>query len=369
MSDDYYKTLGVSRSASADEIKKAYHKLAKKYHPDVSKEPNAAEKFKEISAAYDVLKDSSKRQNYDQYGSENFGGASGGAGFGGFNSSFGDIFKDMFGDFGSGFGSAASGAQETRGSDLQYEMRISLEEAFTGVKKEISFTALSSCQKCNATGSKDGKQHRCRSCNGHGFVEGSQGFFKVRSTCSICHGSGKTFQNPCNICSGEGRLNRKRTISVNIPISMEDGARLRVTGEGESGIRKGDAGDLYVLVYIAEHHFFVRKNNDIHVSIPVAMSDMALGASVEIPAIDKTKVKITIPAGTQPGKSFRLRGKGMKKPNGSYGCMYVNVNVEIPVNLNSEQKALLGKFRDSMKRESHPRYESFIKRVRDFLGK
>jgi len=372
---DYYEVLGVAKSASQDEIKKSYRKLAMKYHPDRNPGDKEAEaKFKEATEAYEVLKDEQKRASYDQYGHGAFsqgGGGGHGGGFDGFD--FNDIFSnfsDIFGDIGGRQSRSRSSA--TRGSDIRYNLEISLSEAFGGINEKISFTIPSKCDSCNGTGSKNGaKPTQCKSCNGRGKIRAQQGFFIVEKTCTTCHGMGEVISDPCNSCKGEGRVNKKRTLSVKIPAGVEDGSRIRLANEGEAGQRGGPNGDLYVYISIRKHEFFVRKGDDIHFEIPIKFTTAALGGSIEIPTIDGTKAKLQIPEGSQNNDQFRLKSKGMSVMNsgGRRGDMYVKINIEIPIKLSSEEKDLIKKLDEIMQnKESNPKSSSFFGKISDFFS-
>lgn len=373
---DYYQILGVNKSSSADEIKKSYRKLAMQYHPDRNPGNKEAEaKFKEATEAYEVLKDDQKKAAYDQYGHSAFnqGGGNGGgfSGAGGFND-FSDIFSnfsDIFGDFG-GASKSKKRSSAIRGSDIRYNLEISLEEAFLGFTKQISFQVPSTCQTCSGSGAEGGnKASDCNTCHGAGKVRVQQGFFIVERTCSTCSGTGQIIKNPCKNCHGEGRVNKSKTLAVKIPSGVEDGNRIRLSGEGEAGIRGGQAGDLYVFISIKKHQFFDRENNDIYAEVPIKMTTAALGGSIEIPTIDGTRAKLSIPEGTQPGDQFRLKSKGMSVINSGSkrGDMYIKVFIETPVNLTAKEKSLLEELDKSISDTSNPRSESFFKKVTDFF--
>lgn len=378
---DYYQVLGVAKNASADEIKKSYRKLAMQYHPDRNPGNKEAEnKFKEATEAYEVLKDEQKRSAYDQFGHQAFNGGNGsssgfkgqGQGFEGFD--FSDIFgnfSDIFGDFG-GSKQSKKRSSVQRGSDLRYNLEISLEEAFAGSSEKISFSISSTCDSCHGTGAKSGeKPIDCPNCKGSGKVRAQQGFFIVERTCGTCGGSGQIIKNPCKTCHGEGRVNKEKTLSVKIPSGIEDGNRIRLAGEGEAGLRGGPAGDLYVFITIRKHQFFIRKGDDIHFEMPIKFTTAALGGAIEIPTIDGTKAKLQIVEGTQNGDQFRLKSKGMNVMNagGRRGDMYVKVAIETPVKLSSEERELLSKLDKLMQdKEKNPKSESFFKKVSDFFS-
>ena len=367
---DYYEVLGVSKTASDDEIKKAYRKLAMKYHPDRNPDnPEAEEKFKEASEAYEVLSDSEKRSMYDRMGHQAFeGGMGGGAGgFGGFSAE--DIFS-QFGDiFGGAFGGGGRGQQrQRRGSDLRYVMELTLEEAVKGVKKTITFTAPAPCDACDGKGSKNPNDvETCPTCHGAGQVRMQQGFFSVQQTCSTCRGQGKIIKNPCNKCHGSGVSDRQQTLEVTIPAGVDNGDRVRLTGKGEA-IRDGQSGDLYVEVVVREHEIFQRDGADLYMDVPVSIADAALGKEVQIPTLDG-RVSLKIPEGTQTGKLFRLRGKGVKPVRTSMqGDLLCRIVVETPVNLTARQRELLKELQETMDGEdskSSPKKKSFFDRLFD----
>lgn len=368
---DFYEVLGVAKSASDDEIKKAYRKLAIQYHPDKNPGDKAAEeKFKELSEAYDVLRDPQKRAGYDRFGHDaaNFGGGRSNSGRD-YASNFSDIFEDLFGGFGGFSGGQARQEAATRGADLRYNMEISLEEAFKGIKKEIRVNTYDTCNTCTGSGSADKSgASTCTSCNGQGRVRSVQGFFSVERTCSTCGGMGKIIKNPCKSCGGQGRLKKDKTLAVNIPAGVEDGMRIRLAGEGETGIRGGQSGDLYIFLSLKEHPIFKRNDNDIHVKMPLRFTTAALGGSVEVPTIDGGKAKVKIPEGTQTGEKFRLKEKGMSILHSSQrGNMYVHVKVETPKTLNKKQKDLLKEFEETLGKEPETA-EGFFGKMKDLWG-
>jgi molecular chaperone DnaJ len=376
---DYYEILGVSKSASADEIKKAYRKLAMQFHPDRNPGNKEAEaKFKEATEAYEVLKDDQKRSAYNQFGHDAFGQGGGGrGGFGGGSDGFdfNDIFSnfsDIFGDFGGGRQQTKKRSAAQRGSDIRYNLEISLEESFRGVNEKISFSIPSSCETCSGSGAQNGdKPVDCGTCKGSGKIRAQQGFFIVERTCTSCGGVGQIIKNPCKSCKGEGRANKDKTLSVKIPAGIEDGNRIRLAGEGEAGTRGGPAGDLYVYISIRKHQFFTRKGDDIHCEIPLKFTTAALGGSVEIPTIDGDKAALKILEGTQNHDQFRLKSKGMNVINsgGRRGDMYVKVNIETPVKLSSEERELLLKLDKLMNgKSSNPKSENFFKKVSDLFS-
>jgi molecular chaperone DnaJ len=375
MAKNYYEILGVSKTASQDELKKAYRKLAMKYHPDKNAgNKEAEEKFKEISHAYDILSDEQKRAAYDRYGHDAFtqggmgGSAGGGAGMGGFDfsSGFADIFEDLFG-MGGGRSRGGEAQSAARGSDLRYNLSVTLEEAFSGKSETIKITTAASCDTCHGSGGADGsKPVICSTCSGSGRVRATQGFFTVERTCATCGGMGKTIKDPCKTCAGSGRVRKEKTLSVNIPPGVEEGTRIRLSGEGEVGIRGGPTGDLYIFVSVKQHPLFIRDAADIHCNIPIKMTTATLGGSIEVPTIDGARVKVTIPEGTQHGHQMRLRGKGMSILRaGSRGDMYIHTLVETPIRLSKKQKELLKEF-DKAGDHVSPQSEGFFDKVKDF---
>ncbi len=385
MAKDYYEILGVSKSASQDELKKAYRKLAMKYHPDKNSGDKEAEtKFKEISEAYDILKDEQKRAAYDQMGHAAFaagGGANPGGFGGGFHpgdaGGFGDIFEEMFSEFMGGGGAPGGGRNrrtsaaeaQMRGSDLRYNMEITLEEAFKGLKKKIKVSTHGKCDDCSGSGAAKGsKPATCSVCNGRGKVRAQQGFFTIERTCHGCHGIGQEIKDPCKKCHGSGRIRKEKTLSANVPAGIEDGSRIRLAGEGEAGLRGGPAGDLYIFLHIKPNKFFERHGNDIYCQVPIPMVTAALGGDIEVPTIDAGKSRVKIPAGTQSGKQFRLKDKGMSiLRTGRRGNMFIQAMVETPTNLSKKQKDLLQEF-SGLEKKSHssPQSEGFFTKVKDF---
>ena len=368
---DYYEVLGVEKSASPDQIKAAYRKQAVKYHPDKNKgDKGAEEKFKEASEAYHVLSNSERKQNYDNFGHaafENGGGGRGGFGNFDFSGSFSDIFEDFFGE-GFGGGGRRSRRSNNRGSDLRYDLSISLEEAYTGKKQDIKFSTSERCDTCSGSGSKPGHNaSSCSMCGGHGQVRSSQGFFTVQQTCPQCAGSGEEITHPCSSCSGQGKKQASKRLSVTIPKGVDDGTRIRLSGKGEAGSRRASNGDLYLFINVESHELFKRSEVNLFFEFPISFTDAALGTTIEIPTIDGGKAKIKIPDGTQSGKQFRLKGKGMPfMRRGDYGDLYVQVNTEVPVSLNKEQKELLEKFRKIENDRSNPSIKKFFQKAKNY---
>ncbi len=374
MAEDYYSILEVSRDASAEDIKKAYRKLAMKYHPDRNPGDKAAEeKFKQISAAYEVLGDANKRQRYDQLGHDMYTkGNAGGSGM-----SAEDLFSQVFGGAGGGFfsdlfgggGRAANGPME--GDDLSYELQINFEEAVFGCNKEISFQHTENCDHCHGTGAEPGSSKKtCPTCHGRGQVTMSQGFFSVRQTCSTCRGTGQIVEKPCQTCRGKGVVRKKRTISLRVPAGVDTGSRLRVSGEGEAGSNGGPAGDLYVLFRVRPHEIFERDGTSLHCEVPISFCTAALGGQVEVPTIDG-RAELTIPPGTQNGATFRMKGKGVASlvRGRDRGDQYVHVVVEVPTKLSAEQKELLQKFEDSGdKNQIYPKWKAFVEKAKKFFS-
>jgi molecular chaperone DnaJ len=367
---DYYATLGVQRGASADDMKKAYRKLAMQYHPDRNPgDAKAEQKFKELNEAYDVLKDDQKRAAYDRFGHaafENGGGPSPGAGGFGFEGGLGDIFDQMFG------GGRRAGDRPQTGADLRAEVTIELAEAFTGTKANVRVPTRVTCDACSGTGSadKNASADTCGTCGGAGRVRAQQGFFLVERTCPTCGGTGRVVRNPCRVCSGAGTVPREKTLSVQIPAGVEDGTRIRLSGEGESGARGAAPGDLYVHVAIAPHDIFQRDGANIFCRVPLRMTQAALGGEVEVPAIDGSAAKVKIPPGTQTGDQFRLRSKGFSVLRSTQrGDMYIQVAVETPQNLTRKQRELLEEFEAESKTHTtgSPEYEGFFAKVKEFF--
>jgi molecular chaperone DnaJ len=372
---DFYETLGVTRGASAEELKRAYRKLAMQYHPDRNPgDTKAEQRFKEINEAYDVLKDDQKRAAYDRFGHAAFegGGARGGAGdfgFGaGFGAGFADIFDEMFGEF---MGGRRQQGANLRGSDLRYNLEITLEEAFHGKQTTVRVPTLAPCDACKGTGAETGSRPiSCPTCHGQGRVRAQQGFFTIERTCPACQGAGRVIENPCRGCGGQGRTHKERSLAVSIPAGVEDGTRIRLAGEGEAGVRGGGSGDLYIFLTIKPHRLFHRDGNHVHVHVPVSMTTAALGGALEVPTIDGSRARVTIPAGTQNGHQLRLKGKGMSTLRSTArGDMYVEVRVETPVHLSKRQQELLKEFEATGDaRKTQPESEGFFAKVKEFFG-
>ena len=373
---DYYEVLGVVKSSSAEEIKKAYRKLALKYHPDRNKGDKTSEsKFKEASEAYHVLSDKGRRNNYDQFGHAAFEGAGGRGGFSNFDfsSTFSDIFgSDIFDDFFEGFGGTRGRGRrrssDFRGTDLRYDLSISLEDAYNGKKQEINFSSSDKCGTCNGTGAEPGsKPISCSTCGGRGQVRSSQGFFTIQQTCPECAGSGEQVSSPCKECKGLGKKQTKKKIFTNIPKGVDDGTRIRLSGKGEAGIRGGGNGDLYIFVSVESHNIFKRSEENLFFEFPISLTDATLGTTVEVPTIDGGKAKVKIPAGTQNGKQFRLKGKGMPiMRNKDYGDLYIQVITEVPVSLTKEQKNLLEQFKKLEDNKINPSIKNFFEKAKRF---
>lgn len=369
MKADFYETLGVSRGADEKELKAAFRKLAMKFHPDRNPGDQTCEqKFKEINEAYECLKDPQKRAAYDRFGHAAFEqGGMNGAAHGFAAGGFADIFEDIFGDM-MGGRRRSSGGRE-RGSDLRYNMEITLEEAYTGKTAQIRVPASVSCGECSGTGAKPGTQPvTCSMCHGHGKVRATQGFFSIERTCPQCQGRGQTIKDPCSKCSGEGRVTEERSLSVNIPAGIEDGTRIRLANEGEAGLRGGPPGDLYIFLSVKPHEFFQRDGADLYCKVPISMTTAALGGSFEVATLDGTQTRVKVPEGTQSGRQFRLRGKGMpvlRQPQ--VGDLYIQTVVETPQNLSRRQRELLEEFERLSSKENSPQSSGFFSRMKDFF--
>ena len=364
---DYYDILGVEKDADEKAIKKAYRRLAMKYHPDRnSDDPDAVEKFKEATEAYEVLADDEKRAAYDRFGHAGVDPQMGGGGFQGGAGNFSDIFGDMFGDIFGGGPRGRSGSQ--RGADLRYQLDLDLEEAVRGTKVKIQVPTLEECGHCNGSGSEDGKTETCSTCNGMGQVRMQQGFFAIQQTCPRCHGSGKIIRNPCKKCHGEGRVQSNRTLEVKIPAGVDTGDRIRLAGEGEAGRLGGGNGDLYVQINVRPHPIFERDGANLHCEVPVSFVDATLGGELEVPTLDG-RVKLKIPAETQTGKLFRLRGKGVRPVRGGMpGDLLCRVVLETPVNLTEAQKDILRQFHSETQGQKHsPKKTSWFDGVKQFF--
>ncbi len=366
----YYDVLGCQKSASIEELKGAYRRLAKEFHPDRNPGNHDSEhKFKEISEAYEVLKDGDKRAAYDRFGHAAFqhgfgnGRGQGAAGFD-FGATFTDIFDDLFGEFTGGRRSR----RQSRGADLRFNLEMALEEAYVGKQTQIKVPTAVACEACGGSGAEAGtKPETCTGCNGAGKVRAAQGFFTIERTCPSCRGAGRFIRNPCKPCKGAGHVPKERTLQVDVPAGVEEGTRIRLTGEGQAGMNGGPAGDLYIFIAIAEHPIFQRDGHDLHCRVPVSFITASLGGAVEVPTLDGGRTKVTIPEGTQGGRQFRLRGKGMPVLRGGmHGDLYVEVAVETPVKLSKKQKELLRAFEKENTEGTHPESEGFFAKVREF---
>jgi molecular chaperone DnaJ len=369
---DYYEVLGVSRTVTEVELKAAFRKSAMQHHPDRNPGDKEAEaKFKEINEAYQCLSDQQKRAAYDRFGHAAFEqGGPGAGGMGdGFGSSMADIFEDLFGDM-MGRGGRRSGGRE-RGSDLRYNLEISLDEAFAGKTATIKVPTSATCEACTGTGAKAGsKPKTCGTCNGAGRVRAQQGFFAIERTCPTCQGRGEMIDNPCTACSGAGRVMRERSLSVNIPPGVEDGTRIRLANEGEAGLRGGPSGDLYIFLSIKPHQFFQRDGADLYCRVPISMVQAALGGEFTVHALDGSEAKVKVPEGTQSGKQFKLRGKGMPVLRSrDVGDLYIQATVETPQNLTRRQRELLQEFEAESSSKTHPESSGFFARMKDFFDK
>ena len=372
---DFYETLGVAKNASEDEIKKSYRKLAMKYHPDRNPDSKESEeKFKEVKEAYEMLTNPEKREAYDRYGhagvDPNMGGGGGfGGGAGGFGDAFGDIFGDIFG--GGGRGGRGAGPQVYRGADLRYNLEITLEQAAHGFDTTIRVPSWDKCDTCHGSGAKPGTSPMtCTTCAGHGQVRMQQGFFSIQQTCPKCHGTGKIIPEPCAACAGQGRIKRNKTLEVKIPVGIDNGMRIRSSGNGEPGTNGGPSGDLYVEIHIKPHTVFQREGDDLHCEMPISFAKAALGGEIEVPTLSG-KVSFTIPEGTQSGKTFRLKGKGIKGVRSGFaGDLFCHVAVETPVKLTEKQKDMLRDF-EKLTTEGgskhSPQSKTWRDKVKDFF--
>ncbi len=370
---DYYDVLGVAKGADAAAIKKAYRQKAKELHPDRNADnPNAEAQFKEANEAYEVLKDENKKAAYDRYGHAAFENGMGGGGGprggqGDFGSAFSDVFDDLFGDFmGGGRGGGRRSAAQ-RGNDLRYNLRINLEDAFAGMQKTINVPTAVSCGSCSGTGAEGGSEPQtCPTCNGMGKVRAQQGFFTVERTCPTCSGLGQIIKDPCKVCHGQGRVEKEKSLSVNIPAGVETGTRIRLAGEGEAGMRGGPTGDLYIFIEVQDHALFERDSTNLFCRVPVSIATAALGGEIEVPTIDGGRSRVKVPEGSQSGRQMRLRGKGMPAlRGGNTGDMFIELAVETPVKLTSRQREILKEF-DQLSEENNPQGSSFFDSVKSF---
>ena len=370
---DFYETLGVSKGASDKDLKSAFRRLAMKYHPDKNPDDTDAERrFKEINEAYETLKDPQKRAAYDQFGHAAFeqGGPGGfGGGFGGGAGGFSDIFEDIFGEMMGGGRSRRNSGGRERGADLRYNMEITLEEAFAGKTAQIRVPTSVQCEECSGSGAKPGSQPvTCATCHGSGRVRASQGFFSVERTCPTCHGRGETISDPCPKCSGQGRVTEERSLSVNIPAGIEDGTRIRLAGEGEAGLRSGPSGDLYIFLSVKPHEFFQRDGADLYCIVPISMTTAALGGQFDVVTLDGAKTRVKVPEGTQAGRQFRLKSKGMPVLRSSQtGDLYIQISIETPQRLTKKQRELLEEFEALSSHDNNPESHGFFSKMRHFF--
>lgn len=369
----YYEVLGVVRTSTEGELKSAFRKQAMQFHPDKNPGDKTAEaKFKELNEAYQILSDSQKRAAYDRHGHAAFeqGGGGGAAGFGmgdGFAASMADIFDDLFGDVMGGRRGRSTGRE--RGSDLRYNMEVTLEEAFRGKSASLKIPTSISCEACSGSGAKAGsKAKNCSTCGGAGRVRAQQGFFSIERACPACHGRGQVIENPCPTCAGAGRVTRERSLSVNIPAGIEDGTRIRLTGEGEAGLRGGPAGDLYIFLSIKPHPFFQREGADLYCRVPISMVQAALGGEIKVHAVDGAEIKVKVDEGAQSGRQFKIKGRGMPVLRSrEFGDLYIQANVETPQNLTRRQKELLAEFERESTNKTHPESTGFFAKMKDFF--
>jgi len=364
---DYYEVLSVDKSASDADLKKAYYKLAKQYHPDQNPDnPEAEQKFKEASEAYGILSDKEKKAAYDQFGHAGVEGNMGG----GFDSnfSFEDIFSNFFGDSSPFSGGGGGRRNNNRGSDLQYEVSINLEEAFNGKKLKIDIPTQVKCNECNGSGAKKGSSpSSCPMCNGRGQVRSQQGFFSVQQACPQCRGKGEIISDPCKPCRGAGRIQKNKSLMVNIPKGVDDGSRIRLSGEGEAGLNGGQQGDLYIFVSLNRHNLFIREDDNLFSEVPVSIIDASIGGTIDVPTIDGGKARLKVPAGTQSGDQFRLKGKGMPGVRGgSLGDLYIQAKLETPVKLNKKQIEILQSFQELSTEAEMPLKSAYFKKAKDF---
>ena len=368
---DFYETLGVSREADEKALKSAYRKLAMQFHPDRNPDNADAEaKFKEVNEAYETLKDPQKRAAYDRFGHAAFenGGMGGGGGGFGAAGGFSDIFEDIFGEM-MGGGRSRRGGRE-RGADLRYNMEITLEEAYEGKTAQIHVPSSMTCEVCNGSGSKPGSDPvTCSTCGGAGRVRAASGFFSIERTCPTCNGRGQTIEDPCTNCHGQGRVTQERALSVNIPAGIEDGTRIRLSGEGEAGFRGSPAGDLYIFISVKPHEFFQRDGADLYCKVPISMTKAALGGHFEVATMDGAYTRVKVPDGTQSGRQFRLKGKGMPVlRQAAMGDLYIQIVVETPQNLSKRQRELLEEFDEISAHENSPQSTGFFSRMKEFFG-